>query len=125
MTYDYAVTEVIRVVDGDTIDLRIDLGFHMTATLRFRILGLDTPERGEDGWAEATEIAAAWLRAGDGVVTYNTPRSVRARTYKADSFGRWLADIYDPTTGAALATHVIGQMLQQHGIDCTYPRKKP
>lgn len=110
MTYDYAVTEVARVVDGDTVDLRIDLGFHMGALLRFRILGLDTPERGQPGWAEATQTARDWL-AG---------RTLRASTSKADSFGRWLADVYDPTTAENLAKHVIGQMLSQHGIDCSW-----
>lgn len=121
MTWDYAFTPT-RAVDGDTVDGVVDLGFHMSALLRFRILGLDTPERGEPGWAEASNIAARWLWAD----TFDTPpreHDLRARTHKADSFGRWLADIYDPTTGATLATHVIGQMLEQHGIDCTWKGK--
>lgn len=109
MPYDYAVPEVIRVVDGDTVDLRVDVGFYLTAALRFRVLDLDTPERGEPGWAEATAVARAWLTSG---------RRLRATTAKADSFGRWLAQVYDPDTGERLADHVVAVMASVHGIDC-------
>lgn len=41
--------EVIHVVDGDTIDVKLDLGFHLTAVKRLRFLGIDTYEvRGEE-----------------------------------------------------------------------------
>lgn len=93
MSYDYAV-EVVNVVDGDTVDLRVDLGFYMTAALRFRVLAVDTPERGMRGFTEATEFTRAWLAQHT---------NLRARTFRADSFGRWLADIYDADTGAYLS----------------------
>ena len=35
---------VKRVVDGDTLDLDIDLGFHITLSERVRLIGVDTPE---------------------------------------------------------------------------------
>ena len=87
MNWDYRV-EVVRVVDGDTVDLRVDLGFHLSSALRFRILGCDTPERSEPGWRECTKFTQNWLDFHAG--------SLRAQTYKADSFGRWLARIYVP-----------------------------
>jgi micrococcal nuclease len=34
----------IRVIDGDTIDADIDLGFHITVRQRIRLYGIDTPE---------------------------------------------------------------------------------
>ncbi|GAG20500.1 unnamed protein product, partial [marine sediment metagenome] len=33
-----------RVVDGDTVDLFVDLGFNICIKDRFRLLGIDTPE---------------------------------------------------------------------------------
>ena len=36
--------KVKRVVDGDTLDCDIDLGFHLTLTERVRLMGIDTPE---------------------------------------------------------------------------------
>lgn len=37
---------VLRVVDGDTIDVSIDLGFSTRTDRRLRLAGIDTPERG-------------------------------------------------------------------------------
>ena len=41
--------EVVRVVDGDTIRLRVDLGFNTQVTQNFRLWGIDAPElRGDE-----------------------------------------------------------------------------
>ena len=42
--YEYKIKEVIKVVDGDTIDILIDLGFDLTKKERVRLAGIDTPE---------------------------------------------------------------------------------
>jgi micrococcal nuclease len=42
--YEYRVKKVLRVVDGDTIDVDIDLGFNVSYTQRVRLAGIDTPE---------------------------------------------------------------------------------
>ena len=43
--YTYFVKSVDRVVDGDTIDISIDLGFDLTKKERVRLAGIDTPEK--------------------------------------------------------------------------------
>ena len=43
--YNFRVTEINRVVDGDTIDVTIDLGFELYKKERVRIAGVDTPEK--------------------------------------------------------------------------------
>ena len=43
--YNFRVTEINRVVDGDTIDVTIDLGFDLYKKERVRIAGVDTPEK--------------------------------------------------------------------------------
>ena len=43
--YNFRVTEINRVVDGDTIDVVIDLGFDIYKHERVRIAGIDTPEK--------------------------------------------------------------------------------
>ncbi len=43
--YNFRVTEVARVVDGDTIDVVIDLGFDLSKKERVRVAGVDTPEK--------------------------------------------------------------------------------
>ena len=42
--YEYKIKEVVKVVDGDTIDIIIDLGFDLTKKERVRLAGIDTPE---------------------------------------------------------------------------------
>jgi micrococcal nuclease len=42
--YEYRVKKVVKVVDGDTIDVDIDLGFAVSFTQRVRLAGIDTPE---------------------------------------------------------------------------------
>ena len=43
--YNFRVTEINRVVDGDTIDVTIDLGFDLSKKERVRVAGVDTPEK--------------------------------------------------------------------------------
>ena len=43
--YTYFVKSLDRVVDGDTIDISIDLGFDLTKKERVRLAGIDTPEK--------------------------------------------------------------------------------
>ena len=43
--YNFRVTKINRVVDGDTIDVTLDLGFSLTKKERVRIAGVDTPEK--------------------------------------------------------------------------------
>jgi micrococcal nuclease len=42
--YEYRVKKVTGVVDGDTIDVEIDLGFNISYSQRVRLAGIDTPE---------------------------------------------------------------------------------
>ena len=42
--YIYRIKQITKVVDGDTIDADIDLGFDISLTKRIRLAGVDTPE---------------------------------------------------------------------------------
>ena len=73
--YNFRVTEIVKVLDGDTIDVLIDLGFDLFKKERVRIAGVDTPEkRTRDLEEKALGIDATnWLKkkledtiAGDG-----------------------------------------------------------
>lgn len=75
---------LLRAVDGDTIDVMLDLGFYVSNAQRLRLLGYDTPERGQPGFAESTAELNRVLALGSLVV----------QTTKRDSFGRWLAKVW-------------------------------
>ena len=73
--YNFRVTEIVKVLDGDTIDVLIDLGFDLFKKDRVTIAGVDTPEkRTRDLEEKALGIdATKWLKkkledtiAGDG-----------------------------------------------------------
>ena len=62
--YNFRVVEINRVLDGDTIDVTIDLGFDLFKKERVRIAGVDTPEkRTRDLEEKALGIDATnWLK---------------------------------------------------------------
>jgi micrococcal nuclease len=89
--YEYR-TQLKHVVDGDTLDLDIDVGFDIHAMTRIRLLGINTPEvvgaTKAQGLA-ASEFARQWLD--------NRKGEVLIRSYKAkqkEKYGRWLAEIW-------------------------------
>jgi micrococcal nuclease len=57
--------KILRVVDGDTIDVELDLGFNIKMKERVRLLGVDTPEvygrYSTPEGAVATEFVTNWL----------------------------------------------------------------
>jgi micrococcal nuclease len=83
VTYQYKGT-VHRVVDGDTLDVWIDLGFRIVVHQRLRLFGIDTPERGEPGWREAGDHLKQLLPEGS---------SILVETEKGDKYGRWIATV--------------------------------
>ena len=85
--YEYKAI-VDRVVDGDTVDFDVDLGFHVVIRLRGRLLDVDTPERGHQDWAKATEMLESLLKEQEDGEGY-----VPIHTVKTGKYGRWLIDI--------------------------------
>lgn len=77
--------QVARWVDGDTVDLRVDLGFYASTEQRCRLLFVDTPERGQPGHREATAFATGYAPPGSTVLI----RSEKG----ADKYGRFLVEL--------------------------------
>ena len=42
--FEYRIKQVTKIVDGDTVDVDIDLGFSILYAQRLRLAGIDTPE---------------------------------------------------------------------------------
>ena len=91
--YEYAIKEVIKVVDGDTIDILIDLGFDLTKKERVRLAGIDTPEsRTRD-----LEEKAMGLEAKDFLerrLTEGMASGLRVKTEKDGKYGRMLGYLF-------------------------------
>lgn len=82
--------DVVRVIDGDTIIIRVDLGFSISSTISFRLANINTPEivgiQRADGLA-AKQFVMDLLPVGAPVII-NTYKD------KKGKFGRYLADVY-------------------------------
>ena len=90
-TYTTRLASVARVVDGDTLDLDLDLGFSITLRQRVRLIGIDAPEVRTRDAAEK----ARGLQAQQFVVEWlQRPGLVWVRTTKDDKYGRMLAEPY-------------------------------
>jgi micrococcal nuclease len=77
--------KVVKWVDGDTVDLYVDLGFYHFVKTRFRLYGIDTPERGHELWSVASDFAKNAAPVDS---------EVTIEVYKdADKYGRWLVTI--------------------------------
>lgn len=93
--YEYKAT-IHRIIDGDTVDVTIDLGFEMTTKQRIRLYGINTPEtrtrdleekkRGKASKARLLEL----INSGD--------RQIILQTLKRGKYGRILGKLLHPET---------------------------
>ena len=90
--YEYRA-KIKRVVDGDTVDFIVDLGFSVHITIRTRLLGVDTPERGHEDWAKATSECRRLLLSVSESRDGSYPDWVKIKTEKTGKYGRWLVQI--------------------------------
>jgi micrococcal nuclease len=107
---------VEKVVDGDTLDLQLDLGFGVFTRQRVRLLGINAAEHGTELGDKATAFARDWVKQHGPAFT------VRTQKDKKEKFGRYLATILSDTAD-------LGQALIDAGLalpyDGTGPRPVP
>ena len=96
--YNFRVIEVNRVVDGDTIDVAIDLGFGLYKKERVRVAGVDTPEkRTRDLEEKELGIEATnWLKEKlDGAISGDDDLVIRTELVGGmGKYGRLLGWLY-------------------------------
>ena len=96
--YNFRVIKINRVVDGDTIDVTIDLGFDLYKKERVRVAGVDTPEKRTRD-LEEKELgldATAWLKAKlDGAISGDDDLVIRTELVGGvGKYGRLLGWLY-------------------------------
>jgi micrococcal nuclease len=92
--YIYRIKSITKVVDGDTIDANIDLGFDISLTKRIRLAGIDTPEsRTRNQYEKKLGLQAkAWLKE-----RLNFAKDIIIKTELPDStekYGRIIGHLY-------------------------------
>ena len=83
--YEYNA-KVVKVVDGDTVDLAVDLGFDIWHNIRIRLYGINCPEKNTDLGKTAKQFTIDNLPI-DSFVVLKTVKD------KAEKFGRILGEI--------------------------------
>lgn len=88
--YTYKVKEIIKIVDGDTIDVIIDVGFGITIKQRIRLKGINAPETKTLNLEEKSKglDAKEWLERE------LKDREIIIKTTKEDKYGRMLGELY-------------------------------
>ena len=76
--------QVLKVIDGDTLDLFIDLGFKVGFNTRLRMIGIDTPEKN----FPYGKVVKAYLQE---ILEGNT---ILLDVTKKDKYGRYLGVVY-------------------------------
>ena len=92
--YEYKAT-VDRVVDGDTVDFIVDLGFSVKIKIRTRLAGVDTPERGQKDFLLATQQCRELLNRASASFPYEG--KIIIKTEKTGKYGRWIVHIQGVT----------------------------
>lgn len=85
--YNYTAT-VLAVVDGDTLDLNIDLGLETYRKIRVRLNGLDCPEKNTPEGKAAKAFTEQWVKDHGPTFEVYTIKD------KTEKYGRHLAEVY-------------------------------
>lgn len=91
----YYLGRVVRVVDGDTLDISVDLGFSVSIVERLRVAHIDTPELRSPVPDQRVAAKASWDMA---MKLLPVGELVGVHSYKSgnEKYGRWLASITLP-----------------------------
>lgn len=82
--------ELVRVIDADTLYLRVDLGFHAALTISVRLRGVDAPELSTPEGKVARDYV---IRLLSREVPFPAP--IIVETYKdQQSFALWIGDVW-------------------------------
>lgn len=107
--YEYFVKEVTKVVDGDTIDVVIDLGFSIMFASRIRLAGIDAPEsRTRDKAEKALGLESKKYLAN----RIKAAKSIVVKTEKiksSEKYGRILGWLYLDNEGTSINTEMINK----------------
>lgn len=104
--YEYRAT-LIRVVDGDTIDVDIDLGFGVHMQTRLRLAYINAPERGTPEGTAATNYVVKRLVE---------PFTVRTSKDAKEKYGRYLATVILPDGEVLNSTMLAKGVAKPYGV---------
>lgn len=105
--------DLVRVIDGDTIDVTIDLGFSISMLARVRLKGVDTPEifgpnAGPAG-KQAQAFVTVWCSACTGLL-------LQSLKWEREKYGRVLGDFFRVRSDGTTDPISLAQALREAGL---------
>jgi len=92
MLYNYKIKKVLKIVDGDTIDVEIDLGFDVYVKRRVRFYGIDAPETRTRDLEEKARGKASKAFLSDLIA--NNTEDILLHSLDIGKYGRVIGEIY-------------------------------
>ena len=92
--YFYGVKEIVKIVDGDTVDFRIDLGFDLSIKIRVRLVGINAWESRTRNLKEKKLGLAAKARLKEICEEAMEKETLKISTTEKGKYGRYLGVIY-------------------------------
>ena len=88
----YYKVEILRVIDGDTVDVRMDLGFNVWHKCRVRLMGINAPE----SRTRNLEEKARGLAAKDWLINIleSAQSEIEMQSHGVGKYGRVLGELY-------------------------------
>jgi micrococcal nuclease len=119
--YVYRIKSITKVVDGDTIDANIDLGFDISLTKRIRLAGIDSPESRTTNLKEKALglESKEWLKK-----SLEGAKDIIIKTEKPDStekYGRIIGHLFINGQETSLNNQMIAE---GYGLRITLVKKK-
>ena len=110
--YNYRA-KVIKILDADTIELAVDLGFAVQANVRIRLMGIDAFETRTKDLPEKAKGLELKRRLTDLLTRYE---HVYLRSSKDQTFNRWLGEIFlDASFTFSINAEIHNWMIELNG----------
>ena len=104
--YEYKI-KVLRVIDGDTLDALLDIGFMVHKKIRIRLMGIDTPESRTRDLEEKKRGLASKARFKE--MLKNSKGDIRLVSHGVGKFGRCLGELFSPEFECSLNQQMINE----------------
>jgi micrococcal nuclease len=106
--------DTIRVVDGDTLHVRVDLGLDARLDVTLRLAKINAPEMSTERGVKAKEFVVQWLAQHPGRIIVCTIKDRR------EKYGRYLVEVFQPHPSGQPTGVSLNQALVSHGLAEVY-----
>ncbi|MEU7278619.1 thermonuclease family protein [Streptomyces sp. NPDC045431] len=111
--------KILAIVDGDTVDTELDLGFDIVTHQRIRLLGVNAPEKNTQAGRDARQFVIDWVKQHAPEITLHTVQTAKGSEAR-EKYGRYLG-----TLTAAAASESLNDTLIAAGLAKPYDGHGP